>query len=151
MSRILLALGMLVAALELGQRLQELPADAAAIQGTWEVVAVTEAGKDAPDRRGSWFTFTKDTFTMRSKEKKEAPEGLSIKYKLDPTEQPKAIDTTHELDPGKPIVQLGVYSLEGDTLTLCLEAAGKPRPTAVASQIGDTRNLFVLKRREQPR
>jgi len=148
MSLILLRVGMAVAALEIGEFLQEQPADLAAIQGTWEVVAVTEAGKDAPDRRGAWFTFTKDTLTMRPKEKKEAPEGLSVKYKLDPKEQPKAIDTTHELDPGKPIVQLGVYSLEGDTLTLCLEAAGKPRPASVASQAGDTRNVFVLKRRQ---
>jgi uncharacterized protein (TIGR03067 family) len=147
MSQILLPLGMIVAALGTGERREEQPADGAAIQGPWEVVAVTEAGKDAPDRRGSWFTFTKDTLTMRPKEKKEAPEGLSVKYKLDPAAQPKAIDTTHELDPGKPIVQLGVYLLEGDTLTLCFEAAGKPRPTAIASQPGDTRNVFVLKRR----
>ena len=39
------------------------------------------------------------------------------------------MDTTHEIDPGKPIVQLAIYSLDGDELKVCLEAAGKPRPT----------------------
>ena len=69
-----------------------------------------------------------------------------MKYKLDSTQKPKVIDTTHETDPGKPILQLGVYSLDGDTLKLCLESAGKPRPAKLETKPQDTSVLFVLKR-----
>jgi hypothetical protein len=56
------------------------------------------------------------------------------------------MDTTHEIDPGKPIVQLAIYSLDGDELKVCLEAAGKPRPTKFVSKAGDTSVVWVLKR-----
>jgi hypothetical protein len=58
------------------------------------------------------------------------------------------MDTTHEIDPGKPIVQLAIYALDGDDLKLCLEAAGKPRPTRFESKKGDTTVMWVLKRAE---
>ena len=119
------------------------PSDQDLIQGEWEIATVTAAGKDSAERRGWLCTFSADTLTMRPK---DAQQGLTLKYKLDPLQDPKEIDTTHELDAGKPIEQLGIYALERDTLTLCLEAAGKPRPTAFASKPADTRHLLLLKR-----
>ena len=46
----------------------------------------------------------------------------------------------------QPIVQLGIYSLEGDSLKLCLEAASRPRPKTLESKEGETTHAFVLKR-----
>jgi hypothetical protein len=41
---------------------------------------------------------------------------------------------------------LAIYALDGDELKLCLEAAGKPRPTKFESKPGDTTVVWVLKR-----
>jgi uncharacterized protein (TIGR03067 family) len=112
------------------------------IQGRWKVISVEEAGKAPPVPDDLRFVITADTLFIRPG--KDDPIGMT--YKLDPTKQPKAMDTTHEIDPGKPIVQLAIYSLDGDELKLCLEAAGKPRPTKFASKAGDTSVVWVLKR-----
>jgi hypothetical protein len=41
---------------------------------------------------------------------------------------------------------LGIYKLDGDTLTICLEARGNERPTEFATKEGSVANLIVLKR-----
>ena len=112
------------------------------IQGTWEVISGESNGKAMPDAVGMKFTFTKDVWRMGKDDK----EGLAVNYKLDPTKSPKAIDTTHELDPGKPIVQLGIYELKDDTLKISVEAAGRGRPEKFETKPGDTTTSFVLKR-----
>ena len=68
------------------------------------------------------------------------------KYTLDASKRLKAMDTSHELDPGKPIVQLAIYALDGDELKLCLARAGEPRPTKFESKAGDATVVWVLKR-----
>ena len=60
---------------------------------------------------------------------------------------PAAIDTTHELDPGKPIVQLGIYSLKGETLKLSLAAAGMTRPRSFNEKTATT---ITLRRAKAP-
>jgi uncharacterized protein (TIGR03067 family) len=123
------------------------------IQGTWEVVSSTEAGKNVPadKTRAVQFIFTADTLTIKPAGARGPKDTLGMKYRLDPTSKPRAIDTSHEIDPGKPIVQLGIYSLEGDTLKLCLEAAGKPRPTRFESRVGESSVGFVLRRVKKAR
>jgi uncharacterized protein (TIGR03067 family) len=121
--------------------------DEESIQGTWEVFSSTEAGKDVSETaRGLRFIFGAETLMMQPKDAKEPTEGIGMKYVLHPTKKPQAIDTSHELDPGKPIVQLGIYLLEGDSLKLCLEAAGKPRPTRIESKPESTSHVFELRR-----
>jgi uncharacterized protein (TIGR03067 family) len=112
------------------------------IQGTWKVVSAQEAGRKRKVPDDFRFVITADVLSMKSG--KDDP--ISVKYKLDPSKRPKAMDTSHEIDPGKPIVQLAIYALDGDELKLCLEAAGKPRPTRLESKAGSTSVLFVLKR-----
>jgi len=112
------------------------------ILGTWEVVSATESGREVPVD-GARFIFTVDIMTLQPKDATDVQDMIGVKYTLDPTTKPKSIDTSHELDPGKPIIQLGIYSLKGDTLELCLEGAGKPRPTELG---GETGHGFILKR-----
>jgi uncharacterized protein (TIGR03067 family) len=112
------------------------------IQGTWKVVTIQEAGKSPKVPDDLRFVITADTLLI--KPGKDDPIGM--KYKLDPAKRPKAMDTTHEIDPGKPIVQRAIYSLEGDELKICLESAGKPRPTKFESKAGDSSIMLVLKR-----
>ena len=112
------------------------------IQGTWKVVSAEEAGNTREVGDNLHFVFTVDTLSMRWAD----ADLIRMKYTLDATRRPKAIDTTHEIDPGKPIVQLGIYSLDGDELKLCLEAAAKPRPAKLESRTGMTSVFLVLKR-----
>jgi uncharacterized protein (TIGR03067 family) len=121
---------------------EALKSDKELIQGTWEVVSSSESGREVP-ADGARFIFTADMLMLQPKDATNVRDMMGMKYTLDPTKQPKSIDTSHELDPGQPIIQLGIYSLKGDTLELCLEGAGIPRPTELG---GETGHGFILKR-----
>jgi uncharacterized protein (TIGR03067 family) len=47
-------------------------------------------------------------------------------FRLEPTDEPKAIDLTSTSNPNKGEKSFGIYRVEGDALTICL---GKERPT----------------------
>jgi uncharacterized protein (TIGR03067 family) len=66
--------------------------------------------------------------------------------RLMPEQNPRAIDYWTK---GENQVNVGIYSLEGDTFTWC--AAGgnnKVRPTWFASERGSKQSLMVLRRKE---
>jgi hypothetical protein len=46
----------------------------------------------------------------------------------------------------QPSMQLGVYSVEGDRLSLCLAEAGRPRPAALGSRESPYQALAQLVR-----
>jgi uncharacterized protein (TIGR03067 family) len=115
------------------------------ILGTWEVASSEEGGKDVGESfRGMKVVFTKDRLKLMPKDETEA--ALQMDYKLDPQKKPKQIDTTHELDPGKPISQLGIYELDVDKLKICLEAAGRGRPDKFETKANGSAHLMILKR-----
>jgi uncharacterized protein (TIGR03067 family) len=109
------------------------------IQGAWKVISAEEAGISPKVRDDLRFVITADTLAIKPGQH----DPITMKYKLDPTQQPKAMDTSHEIDPGKPIVQFAIYSLDGDELKLCLAGAGQPRPSKFDSKGGI---VWVLKR-----
>ncbi len=118
------------------------------IQGTWKVVSTEESGKMPKVPADFRVVITADMLSMNPG--KDADFSIpSRKYTLDASKRPKAMDTSHELDPGKPIVQLAIYALDGDELKLCLGRAGEPRPTKFESKAGDTVVVWVLRRVQQ--
>lgn len=112
------------------------------IQGTWKFVSVLDQGVEQPMPDAIRVVITSDLLTMVYP--KDDPTGW--KYTIDPSKDPKQMDWLSEEEPGRPIRQPGIYSLEGDTLKICSAAAGKPRPTRFESKRGDFGGLWTLKR-----
>ncbi len=55
------------------------------------------------------------------------------------------LDTTFADSPNRLHTE-GIYTLCGDTLTYCVAAPGRPRPTEFATALGDGNTLVTLKR-----
>jgi uncharacterized protein (TIGR03067 family) len=104
-------------------------------QGVWKQVAYERDGMKEPrDAEQGWeprTTFTGDTFIVTLADGRTAIKGT---FKLDPTQEPKAVDYTDTFgeDAGKTF--LAIYSLEGDRLIFC--AAGAAGPELPVSPIG---------------
>jgi uncharacterized protein (TIGR03067 family) len=119
------------------------------IQGTWYRVSSEVDGKKVPmeingepipaDSPWIRFVFKGDIWYRMDADGKSLVKMHVIK--LDPTRRPKAIDLYILGDDGKPTNDPpipGIYELEGDTLTLCLNIGGQPedRPKEFASPPG---------------
>lgn len=100
-------------------------------------------GGDYPD-----FIFEGDKFTFVFKgEKLDKPEER-MKFKIDPTKNPKHFDHSGLDADGKESWTLGIYKFEGDTLTICWQS-DKKRPTGfkIGEQEKDAR-LFIMVRQK---
>jgi RNA polymerase sigma factor (sigma-70 family) len=109
------------------------------ILGNWAVESCEVGGQQVPEEKTkeAKVTFAPNGKWNRKGEKEE--EGT---YKLGPAKKPKEITITTD-ERG---TELGIYKLDGDTLTICLEARGNERPTEFATKEGSVANLIVLKR-----
>lgn len=67
---------------------------------------------------------------------------LNARIQLDPAQSPKHVD--YVLAAGGP-AQLGIYQLDGKTLTVCMAAAGDPRPGDFSAARNSARSLTVWK------
>ncbi|HYH65535.1 MAG TPA: sigma-70 family RNA polymerase sigma factor [Urbifossiella sp.] len=110
------------------------------IRGTWTVEAVTDGGRERNPENPK-MVITAEKLTIKSGDRVEA-EGT---YELDPTKTPRWIDIT-----GKDRKVLGIYRLDGDKLTICLnEHADGDRPTKFASESGSPNDLLIVLRRDK--
>jgi uncharacterized protein (TIGR03067 family) len=114
------------------------------LQGTWECTALEQDGKKvaAADHKDRTIFFGGEAVLVRQGEK-----VLQVAaQKLDPARSPKTINVIVMQGPQKGEVQLGIYELQGDTLTLCLDAEGQKRPADFKAS-GPGVSLAVYKRR----
>jgi uncharacterized protein (TIGR03067 family) len=74
---------------------------------------------------------------------------FKAKFTIDPSKKPAAIDydMTEGVTKGKK--QLGIYKLDGDTVTFCFAAPGKERPAEFKSPAGSERTLSVWRREKK--
>jgi uncharacterized protein (TIGR03067 family) len=122
------------------------PSDAAKkdlekLQGDWKVEKAQRGGMDAPANVLEKLTLVVKGDSMTVSEGGVRDEKAAIT--LDPGKSPAAIDIK-PARAGRDTV-LGIYKLDGDSLTLCWAKDGA-RPTDFASKEGSNHVLFVLKR-----
>jgi len=115
------------------------------LQGTWEVLDWVNNGEALPQEEVKLMriVFSADTLTM------SLPKAVGKReytYTLDPTQKPKAIDTTLNVAKLKvKTTTAGIYELEEDTLRLCLARFGSGlRPKEFESSMGSV--LITMKR-----
>ena len=94
------------------------------LEGSWVATSWRrgdgEVGKDKVDTE---LTLTKDRYAFPTGINRISKQGT---IKLDAGKG--TIDFTPEDGPAKGKTLLGIYKVEGDTLTLCFAAAGRERP-----------------------
>jgi RNA polymerase sigma factor (sigma-70 family) len=140
----LLALCLAVAIAAVGARQaladkKEAPKDEEKILGTWAVVSGEEGGQKAPEERikQAKLIFAADgKLTAKLGEREQ-----EFTYQLGPAKKPKEFSVMD--DKGR--TMLGIYKLDGDTLTVCYDRSGD-RPAEFASPEGTTVVLEVFKR-----
>jgi uncharacterized protein (TIGR03067 family) len=115
------------------------PKDEEKILGTWTIVSYTEGGKKAPAEafEGARVVIAKGGKMIARLGGKEQ----EFTYQMDPTTEIKELNATN--DKGQTV--LGIYKLDGDTLTFCFSRGGG-RPTEFASPKRTNLVLEVLKR-----
>ena len=121
---------------------KEAKKDQDAIQGAWKVESIERGGqKSTPP--GVVLVMKGENYVVKENDQ-ESEEGT---FKLDSEKKPKTIDfkITKGNDKGKN--QVGIYSIEGDTVRICVALPGQDdRPKEIAAKEGTDHIVFVMKR-----
>ncbi len=117
--------------------------DIAAWQGTWLVVSMETDGDLAPPEKLAKIKLTVDGTDYHFQNGSFHEHGS---YKFDAAARPKALDIVVGDGPDKGKVHLAIYKIEGDRLTLGLDAANKKRPDSFDAAKGTGRIVEVWKR-----
>src|SRR5437867_3448619 len=96
----------------------EVKAELKKLQGTWKVVQAIDKGEKVPgdDIASMEVIFEGQKILVREKDKVHD----RMTFKLDPSKKPKTIDLTHIEGADKDRTDAGIYKLEGDMLTICV-------------------------------
>jgi len=113
------------------------------IEGEWTMVSGVFNGQPLqPD----WVKFCKRITRGNVTTVVAGPQTmLKARFKLDVSKTPNAVDylNLHGRNKGKS--QLGIFERHSNELSICVSAAGKPRPKDFSSKRGDGRNYTVWK------
>lgn len=114
-------------------------------QGTWSLESMEVNGihvdPDTLKNAGIKLIVQGDKFTLKLRRG-----DLEGTLKLDPTRNPKAYNGEGTDPEGKTQESVGIYKIEGDTLTACYVTGGKERPTEFKAGAGSEAVLQVFKR-----
>lgn len=115
------------------------------MQGTWNVVSLEVGGNVAPKEGFERLRTTIKGDKMSHQADKEG-EMEEVSFAIDSSKNPKTIDLTLNKGPEAGKVILGIYSLEEDTLKLCMNQPSLERPKEFKSEKDTRVALIVLKR-----
>ena len=113
-------------------------------QGVWTIESLESGGKKVPADafKGMTLTYEGDKYTV-----KNGKDVIQVgTQKLDPSKSPKTLDGKITEGFGKGSVMPGIYEIDGDTLKVCFDEAGKKRPTEFKTADGSQTTLVVYKR-----
>jgi uncharacterized protein (TIGR03067 family) len=118
------------------------------LQGAWKLVKFESADKKVPPpdffpKGRFFFDGDKLKIVFEGKEK----DGCA--FKIDPNKSPKHIDITPTTGKNKGKASEGIYTLEGDKLTICSALPGDPRPEEFAVPEGSKAAVFHLEREKK--
>jgi uncharacterized protein (TIGR03067 family) len=133
----------------------------AQLEGQWTLVAETRNGQATPTKevkeRRMRLLVQGDMMSVRA----PGMEEESFRFEIDPSDSPRAVDlfvrgyervgvhegkTVREMVDEELLSKRGIYSLEDDTLKVCLVAAAQSRPTRFNTAGRKNCTLWVLKR-----
>jgi uncharacterized protein (TIGR03067 family) len=118
----------------------------ARLQGEWTPLRLERKGEFIDDcfRHTSGIVIDKDIIRFRVEERTL----IEFRCKLDPTRSPKAVDLTATCGPRKGAVLRGIYTLNGDHLTLCWPIDDdQPRPRLLLDAPDRDHVTLMLQRR----
>lgn len=115
-----------------------------ALQGTWKLSAGEADGKELPENqlKDGKLVIKGDDYAVT------LADNGTVKgtQKLDPTKEPKTIDTMDASGPNKGKTCLGIYELKGDEFRVVFAPLGKPRPTKFTTAADSGQWMHVWKR-----
>ncbi len=118
--------------------------DKKATQGTWAYETLEWNGKKIPFNqiKMTTVTFDGDKFAIKIGDKVTS----SGTHKFDSTKSPKTFDATVTEGEGRGTTMLGIYKLDGDNLTGCINLTGRERPTEFKTTENSETVLMTAKR-----
>jgi uncharacterized protein (TIGR03067 family) len=121
------------------------------LQGAWQVIRwEDESGQPASADEMKDFTLSFDGDVLTMRKGKDDP-GTKCQFRIDPAKLPKWIDMgMPAISEGATVLE-GIYSLEGDALSLCITSGlmnnvPPPRPTEFKTKPNEKYAVLVLTR-----
>jgi uncharacterized protein (TIGR03067 family) len=113
-------------------------------QGTWVATSSTYDGQKAPEEvvRTIKRIVTDDRVVWE----RDGRRFAGSKIALDSTREPATIDVIPDGGPNRGERILGIYKLQGDTLTICMARPGQPRPKEFQARKGSDYTLQAFQR-----
>jgi uncharacterized protein (TIGR03067 family) len=117
------------------------------IVGEWEVESITTNGRQSAVGGGLRYTFTVDGKWLIHRDGIESSPTINRGFTADAKPNPPTVDLTTSRPGGPESRLIGIYKVDGDTLTICgTRAKGADRPTRFEAPTGSGITIYVLKR-----
>ena len=117
-------------------------AEATELEGTWELVSVVVAGEQDDVPEGFQLRF--EGHRCYRRDDNDTDWNLFFTFSVAPSTMPVEFDLENGDEPN-----LGIYEIDGDSLTFCYGENGKARPERFESTEDYPSFLLVLRRAEE--